>query len=395
MALSMKERYARLDISKLPEEVKLRFNSIKEKTDNFEDQDVLDIWQKPFDTLYEIVEAKHPDAIKTGGVLKKEKPTKVKVAKPKKIGKVTDTDMLTPEAKEEYHSKLKEIHEKVEKERMKSMRKKLSADDIEFIEDQLTNDEESTDEEMISHIAKETGIPETQAAKWVKLREKYMRALIEAQKPENIESYAGMTARTFKYSERTANKKAARKEKNTVKTRDGYEIDRKDPKNKGKKFFDENGKEWTCVRYSKELDECILKDDEGKEISCCLKDMYVNNPVKKREKGNMVDECRETLKEAGYTIKEHKTGTKKIKRKAPRPEKEIIKERVGDAFTPIVKDLKVSEDKEKENKEMIDLLEDIQKSFTKFMNRISNLADDNKVDALKKIQKLLKELLDE
>jgi hypothetical protein len=108
----------------------------------------------------------------------------------------------------------------------------------------------------------------------------------------------------------------------------------------------------------------------------------------------MVDDCKDELKKAGYTIKEHKAGTKQIKRSAPRPEKAIIKKRVEETFTPIMKDLKGSEEKETENKEMIALLESVQSLFTKFMNRISNLADDGKLEAIKKIEKLLKEIVD-
>jgi hypothetical protein len=123
--------------------------------------------------------------------------------------------------------------------------------------------------------------------------------------------------------------------------------------------------------------------------------MYVNNPVEKRGKGDMVDDCKDVLSKAGYTVKEHKTGKKSIKRKAPRPEKEILKERVEDTFTPIRKDLESSDEKKKENKEVIDSLERIQKLFVKLFNRLSNLADDGKADAIGKIEKLLKELLAE
>ncbi len=53
-----------------------------------------------------------------------------------------------------------------------------------------------------------------------------------------------------------------------------------------------------------------------------------------------------------------------------------------------------TEEKAAENKEMLDLIESIQTLFTKFMNRLYNLADDNKVAEMKKIEKLLKELID-
>jgi hypothetical protein len=122
--------------------------------------------------------------------------------------------------------------------------------------------------------------------------------------------------------------------------------------------------------------------------------MYTTNPVQKREKGNMVDECKDTLKEAGYTVHEHKEGKKKIRRSEPRPEKAIIKERVEETFVPIMKDLVNSEEKKSENKELISVLESIQGLFTKFMGRVSNLADDGKIEKLKKIEQLLKEIID-
>ena len=43
---------------------------------------------------------------------------------------------------------------------------------------------------------------------------------------------------------------------------------------------------------------------------------------------------------------------------------------------------------------MIKALENIQALFSKFMNRISNLADDGKLEQIKKIEKLLKEIVD-
>jgi hypothetical protein len=116
--------------------------------------------------------------------------------------------------------------------------------------------------------------------------------------------------------------------------------------------------------------------------------------VEKREKGNLVDECKDTLKEAGFTVKEHKAGKKKIRRREPRPEKDIIKERVGDTFTPILKDISNSEDKKKENKAVIDALGRVEKLIVKFFNRLNNLAEDGKADAIEKIEKLLEALVD-
>ena len=361
MALNMKERFARLDMSKLPKDYQDQFMIVKETTKDFSVEELNNVFEENFNEIYGLVESKYPDAIKKGEKIKKEKPAKVKVLKSKK------------EKKEE---KKYELPGKIEKE----LKGRLSEEDIIFIEDQLTNNEASSDEELVEHFMKETGMTEAKAKKWVALRDKYLKATVD---------------KNYDYPTRTSMKKAARKEKDVVTTRDGFEFNRKDPKNRGKVFYDEKGEKWTCKRYEPKLDECIMVNEDGKEISCCMKDMYKNNPVKKREKGNLVDECKDTLKEAGYTVKEHKAGKKVVKRKAPRPEKEIIKDRVEDTFTPIRKDLENSDEKKVENKDVLDSLNRIQGLFTKLLNRLSNLADDGKADKIKQIEKLLSELLDE
>jgi hypothetical protein len=427
MALTMKERFARLDANDLPEDIKKQFQVIYEQTDAFGDEDLNEVFAKNFDDLYALVEQKHSGAIRKGQKITKVKPARVKVVKPAKAKKekekpkhkgyngliseatgVTDSDKLEEieeimrheifhstldwQTKEEFDKGAKEAHELLKawgsyptskniSEATSKMRNKLSDKDIEFIEDQLINNAESTDEEMEAHFVSELGITEAQAKRWVAKRDAYLRRSVE---------------KNIKYSVRTKLKKEARKSRNKdiIRTRDGYEFNRKDPKNKGLKFYDENGKQWECVRWEEKLDECIMKDKDGKEISGCLKDMYVKNPVEKREKGNLVDDCKETLKEAGFTLREHKAGTKKIRRKEPRPEKDIIKEKVGNTFTTIVKDISSSEEKKKENKAVIDSLGRIEKLIVKFMNRLNNLAEDNKADAINKIEKLLKELVD-
>lgn len=351
---TMKERFARLSLGKLPKDYKEQFDAIKEGTENFSDDDLIAVYQENFNDLYELVEKKYPDAIEKGGTVKKAKPVKVKKVKPKK-------------------EKPAEVKVPAE------LKKKLSVKDIEEIEWDL-RESQRTNTELIDFWVSNYGITKEQAKKWANLRKKYQES-----------------SEVIPYSERTKTKKEARKkaDKNIVKTRDGHEFNRKDPDVKGKKFFDENGKQWTCKGYNAKLDECIMVDDEGKEIAGCLRDMYVHNPVSKREKGNLVDECRETLNEAGYTVHVQKKGKKKVSRKEPRPEKEILKERVENTFTPITKDLESSEEKAKENKDVIEVLNRIQALFVKVFNRISNLADDGKAEKLEKIEKLLKELIED
>ena len=375
MALTMKDRFARLNLSKLPESYKSEFEEMKSGTYDFSDEELNDIFRDNFNDMYDLVEKKYPDAIKTGETIKKVKPGKVKVVKPKPVrpGMPSGIELMPEHPIHKGEKKDEGFEAPV------SMRKKLSEEDIIFIESELVNDEASTSHEMVAHFVKETGMTEAQAKKWVGLRDKYLRLSVE----QNID-----------YPTRTGLKKAARKGTDIVKTMDGKEIDRKSSKNVGKTFYDVNGKAWKCKEYNAKLDDCILQDADGKLMSSCIKEMYTTNPVQKREKGNMVDECKDTLKEAGYKVHEHKEGKKKIRRSEPRPEKAIIKERVEETFVPIMKDLVNSEEKKSENKELISVLESIQGLFTKFMGRVSNLADDGKIEKLKKIEQLLKEIID-
>ena len=347
----MKDRYARLDLGKLPKSYKDEFDEMHKNTYGFTDDDLNDIFAENFNEMYSLVEMKYPDALKTGGTIKKVKPAKVKKVSPKK----------KPEIPE-------------------NLRKKLTEEEIDRIEDIFDKSKELNDEGLEKMLVAMIGLSEAQAKKWVAYRDKYL----------NLHGGDGK-----KYSMRKKARKEARKEKDIVKTRDGKEFDRRSKKNVGKTFYDENGKAWKCKKYEPKLDECIMEDAEGKEITGCLKDMYVSNPVKKREKGNLVDDCQEVLKEAGYTIKEHRAGKKRIRRSAPRPEKEIIKERVADTFTPIMKDISGSKEKDEKNKEVIAALERIQGLFTKLFNRLNNLAEDGKAEAIEKIEKLLREIIGE
>jgi hypothetical protein len=415
MSLTLKQRFARLDMSKLPKSYTDEFDIMDKETSGFSDEDMNKIFEENFNDLYELAEKKYPDAIKSGGTVTKEKPSKVKTVKakgPKKLpeveynGKKYFVDFRLQEVRDvktaestpfkdikgsEFKAAIRFLRaESGPNEYMKGLdddkdeiidrakRKKLSEKDIMDIEGAISvaNDEKTSDAILVNELINDFGISRVQSEKWVSKREKYKEL-----------PYGD-------YRWRTEKKKEARKGSDIVKTRDDKEIDRKSNKNIGKTFYDDNGKAWKCKGYNAKLDECVLEDADGKEISSCIKDMYTTNPVTKREKGSLVDECRETLKEAGFTVKEHKAGNKKIKRSEPRPEKVIIKERVEETFTPITKDLKGSEEKETENKEILAVLDNIQGLFTKFMSRISNLADDGKIEKLKKIEKLLKEIVE-
>lgn len=81
----MKEKFDSIILSKLPENYKAEFDAIKKDSKDFNPKFV-PIFQENFDMLYGLVEKKHPEALKKGGVIKRVKPTmvkKVKVKEPK------------------------------------------------------------------------------------------------------------------------------------------------------------------------------------------------------------------------------------------------------------------------------------------------------------------------
>lgn len=83
MALTMKQRYNLLDLSKLPDNLSSEFKGIKENTDNF-DPEMVDIEAENFDTAWGIMEKNHPEAIKGRKSIKKAAPKKTIKPKVKK-----------------------------------------------------------------------------------------------------------------------------------------------------------------------------------------------------------------------------------------------------------------------------------------------------------------------
>ena len=82
MAITMKEKFDSIKMSKLPENYKAEFEAIKKDSKDFNPKFV-PIFQENFDMLYGLVEKKHPEALQKGGVIKKARPTKVKKVVPK------------------------------------------------------------------------------------------------------------------------------------------------------------------------------------------------------------------------------------------------------------------------------------------------------------------------
>lgn len=58
------DKYNKLILSKLPEEITKELDEIKSSTNNFQDEEILAVFQENFNDLYSIIEKKYPDAIK-------------------------------------------------------------------------------------------------------------------------------------------------------------------------------------------------------------------------------------------------------------------------------------------------------------------------------------------
>ena len=80
MELTMKDKFARIQLSKLPDDVKSEAEMIRDITENFSDPDLCEAAQDNFNELYGIIEKKHPDALKVGKAAKVPKGTKKKAA---------------------------------------------------------------------------------------------------------------------------------------------------------------------------------------------------------------------------------------------------------------------------------------------------------------------------
>lgn len=98
------DKYNRINIDKLPADVAAEFKQIASDTDNFEDDELVEIYKDNFNDLFKIVQEKYPEALKPKAKLikKSEKKKIVKKAEPKKKIKATKKDvddLKQPDAK--------------------------------------------------------------------------------------------------------------------------------------------------------------------------------------------------------------------------------------------------------------------------------------------------------
>jgi hypothetical protein len=75
----LQDKYNRLLIDKLPKEVAVEFEQIKTDTENFSDDELIDIYKDNFNDLFKIVETTYPEALKAKKKLIK--PGKAKITK--------------------------------------------------------------------------------------------------------------------------------------------------------------------------------------------------------------------------------------------------------------------------------------------------------------------------
>jgi hypothetical protein len=78
---------------------------------------------------------------------------------------------------------------------------------------------------------------------------------------------------------------------NTVKTKDGVELEKRTNKHKGHIFYDEKGVGYECLGYFPKLDDCVYMNlKTKKEVVGCMDGFFYNNPTLKKKTGGGIDE---------------------------------------------------------------------------------------------------------
>jgi hypothetical protein len=78
---------------------------------------------------------------------------------------------------------------------------------------------------------------------------------------------------------------------NTVKTKDGVELEKRSNKHKGHIFYDEQGVGYECLGYFPKLDECVYMNlKTKKEVVGCMDGFFYNNPTLKKKNGGDINE---------------------------------------------------------------------------------------------------------
>lgn len=98
---------------------------------------------------------------------------------------------------------------------------------------------------------------------------------------------------------------------------------------------------------------------------------------------------RDILEEANYTVIVKKVGKTTVKRKAPRQDRTIVKDKVEDVFTTIQKDIP----KEKDAKQVEKVTDNLKAIFTKILVAIDKLTTSGNLSQLQKLESFLKKLV--
>lgn len=358
MAITMKEKFDSIKMSKLPENYKAEFEAIKKDSKDFNPKFV-PIFQENFDMLYGLVEKKHPEALQKGGVIKKARPTKVKKVKAKA------THGIRPAGKSE----------------------------MSFLIDQLSNAmEHESQESFADHISEQTDWSKNTA------REIYKGyyALDPKEREKTSVQWAGWLKKYIideepvkKSDEKTMVHKSRGKFKSKFKKGDKVIYI---PNSKEAKILEIYPKPHTVGNI-----HCEIVFDNNATIKTTFDKIEAISEKKDKAepKGDGIEECRKVLTEAGYTTKKKisKDGKKAMKVSAPRPERAVIHDKVSDVFKTINKDISGSEEKDKEYKKMQWAMAEMQNLMSKLLQLVNNLAEDNSMDKVEKIITLLKKIV--
>ena len=131
------DKYNRIIIDKLPANIATEIKQIADDTENFTDDELVEIYKDNFNDLFKIIESKHPEALKAKKKLVKkasEKKKIVKKAEPKK--KLVKKAGL-------YNPKVKETQDEsgIKKSKFKYNADRLSVDDARFLMEAYEEDD--------------------------------------------------------------------------------------------------------------------------------------------------------------------------------------------------------------------------------------------------------------
>ncbi len=419
----MKEKYARVDLSKLNADLRKEFEGIKEDSDNF-DPELVPIFEDNFKDAYALAEKHFPESIKKGGTVTKTRKATVKkpVAKKKATAKKEDKPELRG-----YSKSISEATGVTDQETLDKLEDYMRHEIFHSTLDWQTKAEFNKGArealEMHKEIEKQGPQPWEFTKKDIGKKVYYT----STNNPSFDESYPPWTVKGVNIKdgkvvsldlENAKGGKLSTSPVNVITEKPGKDLT---PKSQGMKKAGYAGEIkkgdvflWQDPGPNPDPEsetEIRGVDKERGQVSymesyaSIVKGMDIDRfrkGIKKKVSGksessgaNEVEECRKILNNAGYATKKKlsKDGKKAMKVKEPRPERTIIKDKVGDTFKTIMKDVSGSKEKDEKYGPMQKKLSELQDLFTKLFSRLNNLAEDNKIEDADKIIALLKKMV--